>query len=77
MISTKGKNPLASAGFEIANLGSRGEHVTPRPNVYYPQKLLTNGGRGDQWSNLSPVRHLHGRLLFNNRGVEPLNFLIQ
>ena len=25
------KNPLTSAGFEPANLGSRGDHVTPRP----------------------------------------------
>ena len=31
------KNPSTSAGFELANLGSRGEHVTsipPRPTFY-------------------------------------------
>ena len=28
---TSRKNPSTSAGFELANLGSRGEHVTPRP----------------------------------------------
>ena len=25
------KNPTASAGFEPANLGTKGQHVTPRP----------------------------------------------
>ena len=25
------KNPTASAGFEPANLGTRGQHATPRP----------------------------------------------
>ena len=30
-IFTSWKNPSTSAGFEPANLGSRGEHVTPRP----------------------------------------------
>ena len=25
------KNPTASAGFEPANLGSKGQHATPRP----------------------------------------------
>ena len=29
-IFTSWKNPLTSAGFEPANLGSRGKHVTPR-----------------------------------------------
>ena len=28
---TPWKNPLTSAGFQPANLGSQGEHVTPRP----------------------------------------------
>ena len=28
---TSWKNPSTSAGFEPANLGSQGEHVTPRP----------------------------------------------
>ena len=30
-IFTSWKNPSTSVGFEPANLGSRGEHVTPRP----------------------------------------------
>ena len=30
-IFTSWKDPTISAGFEPANLGSRGEHVTPRP----------------------------------------------
>ena len=30
-ILTPWKNPFTSVGFEPANLGSRGEHVTPRP----------------------------------------------
>jgi len=25
------KNPMASAGFEPANLGTKGQHATPRP----------------------------------------------
>ena len=25
------KNPTASAGFETANLGTKGQHATPRP----------------------------------------------
>ena len=28
-----GKNPSTSVGFEPANLGSRTEHVTPRPKI--------------------------------------------
>ena len=31
MIFTSWKNPSTSTGFETANLGSRGEHDTPRP----------------------------------------------
>ena len=30
------KNPTASAGFEPANLGTKGQHATPRP----PKKFL-------------------------------------
>ena len=30
-IFTSCKNPSTSVGFEPANLGSRGEHVSPRP----------------------------------------------
>jgi len=26
------KNPTASAGFEPANLGTKGQHATPRPS---------------------------------------------
>ena len=29
------KNPTASAGFEPANLGTKGQHATPRPPKYY------------------------------------------
>ena len=29
------KNPTASAGFEPANLGTKGQHATPRPPVPY------------------------------------------
>ena len=25
------KNPTSSAGFELANLGTKGQHTTPRP----------------------------------------------
>ena len=32
------KNPTASAGFEPANLGTKGQHATPRP-----PKPLTDG----------------------------------
>ena len=32
------KNPTASAGFEPANLGTKGQHATPRP----PKPLLSN-----------------------------------
>ena len=27
------KNPTASAGFELVNLGTKGQHATPRPPV--------------------------------------------
>ena len=27
----RSKNPTASAGFESANLGTKGQHATPRP----------------------------------------------
>ena len=27
------KNPTASAGFEPANLGTKGQHATPRPRI--------------------------------------------
>ena len=39
------KNPTASAGFEPANLGTKSQHVTPRPPkplIYYYIKLLLN-----------------------------------
>jgi hypothetical protein len=32
------KNPTASAGFEPANLGTKGQHATPRP----PKPLVNN-----------------------------------
>ena len=32
------KNPTASAGFELANLGTKGQHATPRPPK--PFKIL-------------------------------------
>jgi len=32
------KNPTASAGFEPANLGTKGQHATPRP----PKPLFLN-----------------------------------
>ena len=32
------KNPTASAGFEPANLGTKGQHATPRP----PKPLITD-----------------------------------
>ena len=34
------KNPTASAGFEPANLGTKGQHATPRP-IYYNTKKYT------------------------------------
>ena len=33
------KNPMASAGFEPANLGTKGQHATPRPLLTTQQKL--------------------------------------
>ena len=32
------KNPTASAGFEPANLGTKGQHVTSRPQKPFPFK---------------------------------------
>ena len=34
------KNPTASAGFELANLGTRGQHATPRPMNILDLNLL-------------------------------------
>ena len=34
------KNPTASAGFESANLGTKGQHATPRP----PKPIVKNMG---------------------------------
>ena len=35
------KNPTASAGFEPANLGTKGQHATPRPlKPLDPQKIV-------------------------------------
>ena len=43
------KNPTASAGFEPANLGTKGQHATPRP----PKPVLPKYGN-DKWQvNLS------------------------
>ena len=40
------KNPTASAGFEPANLGTKGQHATPRP----PKPLMTDiWGRNIAW----------------------------
>jgi hypothetical protein len=44
------KNPTASAGFEPANLGTRGQHATPRP----PKSLTTSLGQNVFFSTLSP-----------------------
>ena len=38
-IFTTLKNPSTSAGYEPANLGSRGEHVTPRPSRLTPKHV--------------------------------------
>ena len=37
------KNPTALAGFEPANLGTEGQHATPRPPkpLFFPVTLLT------------------------------------
>ena len=37
------KNPMASAGFEPANLGTKGQHATPRP--YEPKFQIQNVGQ--------------------------------
>ena len=34
------KNPTASAGFEPANLGTKGQHATPRPPKPLPDIIL-------------------------------------
>ena len=52
-IFTSWKNQSTSAGFEPANLGSRGEHVTPRPNflsvnrntIFYEYLQVWKGNR--------------------------------
>ena len=37
------KNPMASAGFEPANLGTKGQHAAPRaPKLLIPLYLLEN-----------------------------------
>ena len=43
------KNPTASAGFEPANLGTKGQHATPRP----PILLINNKSQSvaSNWSN--------------------------
>ena len=40
------KNSLTSAGFEPANLGSRGKHVTPRPSRRLSLSDYWSWGRG-------------------------------
>jgi hypothetical protein len=35
------KNPTASAGFEPANLGTKGQHTTPRPPKHLYVYLLS------------------------------------
>ena len=39
------KNPMASAGFEPANLGTKGQHATPRPPKFAWRKKA-------QWESL-------------------------
>jgi len=34
------KNPTASAGFEPANLGTKGQHATPRPHIHKLQSKI-------------------------------------
>ena len=36
------KNPTASAGFEPANLGTKGQHATPRPPKPLAVTVLSN-----------------------------------
>ena len=51
------KNPTASAGFEPANLGTKGQHATPRPPkplfyiyiyIYIPSKVQPEDGSQKQ-----------------------------
>ena len=42
------KNPMASAGFEPANLGTKGQHATPRQPK--PLKLLLTMQRKIYWT---------------------------
>ena len=37
------KNPTASAGFEPANLGTKGQHATPRPSKPPAPSVRTTG----------------------------------
>ena len=55
-IFTSWKNPLTSAEFQPANLGSRGEHVTPRPPrptnlVFYDIEYLAHNEPGEKYFN--------------------------
>jgi hypothetical protein len=53
------KNPTASAGFEPANLGTKGQHATPRP----PKPL------GDQFSVHGHVGGIpHANLMLEEEG---------
>ena len=47
------KNPSTSAGFEPVNLGSRGEHVTPRPAKRFLPCFLFSS-----WSAVQSLPHL-------------------
>jgi len=45
------KNPTASAGFEPANLGTKGQHVTARPPkpLYWWKRAKKNSGGLRAW----------------------------
>jgi len=45
----RSKNPTASAGFEPANLGTKGQHTTPRPPK--PLFIANIENKMDDWLN--------------------------
>jgi hypothetical protein len=65
------KNPTASAGFEPANLGTKGQHATPRPPKTLIDTLLrcVSGGLGKTTKTSGQAK--------SQLGLKPGNFRIQ
>ena len=54
------KNPTASAGFEPANLGTKGQHATSRPPKPQVSPLHSSSGEVKNLSTSVPSTFLHG-----------------